>query len=167
MTTKYVNWGDSTVKLTWNPDTQLPPRNLITSVHGLCFKKDKLLLVKLNDRGWDFPGGHIEYEETPEDCIKREAYEEGDVTGSCLLLGNIVVDHNENPRWDEASIYPKVGYQIFYRMDIDQLHDFQKQFESNERMLINPGEVSEYYHDWNELYQEILNYAIKKEVSVL
>lgn len=45
-------------------------------------------------------------------------------------------------------------------MDIDRLHDFQAQFESTERILINPGEVIEYSHDWNELYQDILDYAL-------
>ncbi|MFE7062013.1 NUDIX domain-containing protein [Sutcliffiella sp. NPDC057660] len=24
---------------------------------------------------WDFPGGHIEIEETPEECLKHGAYE--------------------------------------------------------------------------------------------
>ena len=57
------------------------------------------------------------------------------------------------------SPYPKVGYQVFYRMDIDQLHDFKAKYESGERILINPSEVSGYYHAWNELYQEILDYA--------
>ncbi|WP_092493390.1 MULTISPECIES: NUDIX hydrolase [Virgibacillus] len=161
MTTKYVNWGDAKVKLTWKPDTQLPPRELITSVHGFCFRDDKLLLVNLNHRGWDFPGGHIKYEETPEQCMKREAYEEGYVTGKSLLLGHIVVDHNENPEWHESSAYPKVGYQVIYRMEIDQLHDFEAKYEAEERVLINPGEVIEYYHDWNELYQEILDYSTR------
>lgn len=68
MKSKYVNWGGSKVKLTWKRDSQLPPRKLITSVHGICFKEEKLLLVNLNHRGWDFPGGHIEHEENPEDC---------------------------------------------------------------------------------------------------
>lgn len=45
MTTKYVNWGESKGKLTWMLNKQLPPIELITSVHGFCFKGDKLLLV--------------------------------------------------------------------------------------------------------------------------
>ncbi|MEI5906962.1 NUDIX domain-containing protein [Bacillus spongiae] len=163
MATTYVNWGKAKVKLTWIPDKKIPPRELITSVHGFCFKDDKLLLVNLNHRGWDFPGGHIEEEETPEECLKREVYEEGYVTGSCSLLGHIIVDHNENPEWNENSPYPKVGYQVFYRMNIDQFHHFKAINESAERVLINPSEVTKTYHDWNELYQEILDYALRQK----
>ncbi|WP_100012039.1 NUDIX hydrolase [Lentibacillus sediminis] len=159
MTTKYVQWGESKVKLTWKIAKTLPPEEQITSVHGFCFKDDKLLLVNLNQRGWDIPGGHIDNGETTEECFRREAFEEGYITGSCSLLGHIIVDHNKNPNWDENSPYPKVGYQVFYRMDIDQLHVFQAKYESGERILIKPGEVTEYYHGWNELYQEVLDYA--------
>ena len=70
-----MNWGDSKVKLTWKRDSQLPPKKLITSVQGICLQEEKLLLVNLNHRGWDFPGCHIELEENPEDCLNREAYE--------------------------------------------------------------------------------------------
>ncbi|WP_433750660.1 NUDIX domain-containing protein [Falsibacillus pallidus] len=81
MTTQYVNWGEAVVKLTWIQGTALPPRDFITSVHGFCFHEGKVLLVNLNHRGWDFPGGHIEGNETPQECFHREAYEEGYVSG--------------------------------------------------------------------------------------
>ncbi|MDP4147600.1 MAG: NUDIX domain-containing protein [Bacillota bacterium] len=159
MTTMYVNWGESKVKLTWKRDNQLPIQDLITSVHGFCFHEDKLLLVDLIHRGWDFPGGHIQSTENPEQCFKREAMEEGYVDGECHLLGYIIVDHNNNPNWDEESPYPKVGYQIFYRMNIEQIYTFEAEHESAQRIFINPKDVADYYHDWQELYQEILNYA--------
>jgi len=89
MTTTYVNWGESRVKLTWEKNSVLPPYDLITSVHGFCFREDQLLLIDLIDRRWDFPGGHIEPEETPEECFKREALEEGYIEGECELLGYI------------------------------------------------------------------------------
>ena len=43
MTTTYVNWGESRVKLTWEENNLLPQHSLITSVHGFCFEEDKLL----------------------------------------------------------------------------------------------------------------------------
>lgn len=161
MTSIFVNWGDSKVKLTWKSDCLIPSHDLITSVHGFCFYDNKLLLVDLNHRGWDFPGGHIELGETPEACFKREAREEGYVEGECRYLGHIIVDHNDNPNWNEESPYPNVGYQVMYRMDIKQLYPFNAEYESAQRIFINPREVADYYHDWHELYAEILNDALK------
>lgn len=42
------------------------------------FSKDKQkILLLLNKRGyWDLPGGHQEFEETPEECLMREVQEE-------------------------------------------------------------------------------------------
>jgi len=166
MTHTYVNWGESTVKLTWKVDSILPPEDLITSVHGFCFRKDKLLLVKLNHRGWDFPGGHLEAGESADECFRREALEEGYVTGTCSLLGHIIVDHSENPAWNDRSQYPKVGYQVFYRMEIEDVFTFDAQYESAERMFINPQEIKEFYHDWHDLYEEILKSALHTNKNV-
>ncbi|WP_377890124.1 NUDIX hydrolase [Alkalihalobacillus sp. R86527] len=157
MTSVVVNWGESRVKLMWRPDDRLPHRSLITSVHGFCFKDGKLLLVKLNERGWDFPGGHIEKGETPEACFQREAFEEGYVTGDCTLLGSIVVDHSDNDQWSERSPYPKVGYQVFYSMAITEVHPFEGDYESAERTFIDAKEVKSYYPTWNGVYQDILD----------
>lgn len=159
MTTTYVNWDEARVKLTWKAGSSLPDRKLITSVHGFCFQDNQLLLVDLNHRGWDFPGGHIEAGENPVDCFKREAMEEGYVEGKCRLLGCITVDHCENTLWNKESGYPKLGYQVFYRMNIEQMHPFQAEFESARRIFIKPQQVADYYHDWHELYQEILDLA--------
>ncbi|CAG9622060.1 NUDIX hydrolase [Sutcliffiella rhizosphaerae] len=161
MTTTFVNWGESRVKLTWKKSSVLPPYDLITSAHGFCFQEEKVLLVDLNHRGWDFPGGHIEAGETPEGCFKREAMEEGYVEGECNLLGHIIVDHSENPLWTESNSYPMIGYQIFYKMTISKLLPFDGRYESAQRMFVNPFDVSSYYHKWHTLYQEILDCALK------
>lgn len=157
----YVDWDGHKVKLTWNPSDSLPVRKLITSVHGFGFYKGKLMMVDLDDRGWDFPGGHIEAGEMVEACFKREAMEEGYVEGDCTLLGCVEVNHNENPLWNEQSPYPKIGYQVFYRMDITKLHSFEARFESLRRTFIKPEHVSQYYRGWHQVYEEILQDARK------
>ncbi|WP_419883010.1 NUDIX hydrolase [Peribacillus sp. B-H-3] len=161
MTAVYANWGESRVKLTWEENSLLPQQHLITSVHGFCFQESKLLLVDLYHRGWDFPGGHIEPGETPEKCFKREVMEEGYAEGECKLLGYIIVDHSENPLWEENSPYPKIGYQVFYKMTITNLHPFEGKYESAQRVFVSPHDVSAYYHDWHILYQEILDCALQ------
>lgn len=161
MTSIQVTWGDSIVQLIWENQSQLPPRNLITSAHGYCFHQDKLMLVNLRDRGWDFPGGHIELNETPEMCFQREAMEEGYVEGECRLLGSIVVDHHNNPNWNDCSPYPKVGYQVFYRMDIRKFHSFKAEHESMERIFIEPADLRNYYSGFNNVYQAILHESLQ------
>jgi len=160
LSTIIVNWGQSRVALTWKPSDVLPPQKLVTSTHGFCFYENKLLVVKLNHRGWEFPGGHMENNETPEQCFRREALEEGYVEGDCRLLGTICVDHSDNPNWNEQSPYPKIGYQAFYYMNITKIHPFLAEFEAGERKFIDPTKISQFYTNWHTLYQEILDYAL-------
>lgn len=159
MTVSYVDWGGR-VKLTWLPTTELPERKLITSVHAFCFDHDQLLMVDLEDRGWDFPGGHIEVGETPVECVMREVMEEAYVKGLCTLLGVIEVNHSENDQWNEKSPYPLIGYQVFYRIDLTELLPFAGKYESNRRMLIDPGKVADYFKGWNKTYQAIMESAL-------
>ncbi|KAB2440886.1 NUDIX hydrolase [Bacillus luti] len=160
MITLYANYGESKVKLTWKKDCTLPEYEKITSVHGFCFYEDKVLLIEHQKRGWNFPGGHIEEGEIPEECFKREVLEEGYVQGECTLLGYIIVDHHDNPNWNKNSLYPKVGYQPFYRMEINEIHEFRGEYESDNRMFVSVEEITSHYHKWNELYDEILKEAI-------
>ncbi|MBS8264080.1 NUDIX domain-containing protein [Mesobacillus boroniphilus] len=163
MITTYVNWNNARVKLTWKKSDQLPPRDLISSVHGFCFLENMVLLVNLNHRGWDMTGGHIEDGESAEECFKRETMEEAYVSGDCTLLGSIIVDHSENSQWNDNSPYPKIGFQVFYRMDITEVHKFEAEYESSERIFVNIGQVREYYHEWHELYEHILSCAASEK----
>lgn len=163
MTVTYVHWGEDKVKLHWNGETPLPPNGVVTSVHGFCFYQNQLLIVDLKKRGWDFPGGHLEKGESPAACLAREVMEEGCVKGESQFIGSLTVDHRENRNWNNHRSYPEVGYQLFYHMEINEIFPFEARHESANRRFIDPAHVKVYYKDWNEVYQVILDAALKLE----
>lgn len=61
--TTSVDWGTKRFRTTWMPGAPMPPTELVTSVHALCFEGDRLMLVDLHHRGLDIPGGHREGDE--------------------------------------------------------------------------------------------------------
>lgn len=154
----YVNWGGQKVKLTWLPG-YYPEQKLITSVHGYCFEKDKTLLVHIKERGFNIPGGHIEAGESPEDAFHREAFEEGYVKGNLQFLGSIEINHEENSLFDPNGKYPLIGYQLFYRMDINERHPFKRKNESTSRIWVEPIEIPYIIND-HEIALIILEEAI-------
>lgn len=46
-----------------------------------CFDNDKILLVHIDGRGYNFPSGQLEMGDSPEEAFHREALEEGFVRG--------------------------------------------------------------------------------------
>jgi 8-oxo-dGTP pyrophosphatase MutT (NUDIX family) len=159
MTTLKTAWGKHPVTLTWVPSAKVPEDYTVTSTHGFCFEDGQVYMVNLDSRGWDFPGGHMEQGETPEECFAREAMEEACIEGDATILGYILVDNREDPHHDPSK-YPKIGCQVYYRMDVTKVHDFVQDFESSERAVFTPEEVPNQHDGWNIINQEILKAAV-------
>ncbi|TCZ79486.1 NUDIX domain-containing protein [Paenibacillus albiflavus] len=158
----YVNWGGGNVKLTWLPTDQLPSVDKVTSVHGICFDKDRILLVHVKDRGFSIPGGHVEDNELLEQALHREVHEEGYVKGRISgLLGMIKVNHQENPNFDPNGKYPMIGYQVFYRMEITECLPYARENEATARVWV---EASEFPYVIND--HALMNLILKEALTI-
>ncbi|WP_068774295.1 NUDIX domain-containing protein [Paenibacillus sp. FJAT-26967] len=139
--TSYADWNGQRVKLTWTASRQIPDHAKVTSVHGVCYHNDKILLVHVHKRGFNLPGGHVEGSETPEEAFHREAMEEGCVRGRIGLIGSIEVSHEENEHFSPDGKYPMIGYQLFYRMEITECLPFTRAYECLSRIWVEPEEI--------------------------
>lgn len=155
----FVDWDGQIISLTWQPYEQLKASDLVTSVHGYCFFDGKLVFVQVNGRGFNVPGGHIEKGEVPEQALRREIYEEAYIEGDLAYIGAIKVDHSENERFMENGKYPKIGYQLFYRVDITKYFPFLRQHETTARIWVEPEEVPYVMND-HEIALLVLKEAV-------
>ncbi|MGI2328928.1 NUDIX hydrolase [Planococcus sp. YIM B11945] len=154
-----VNWGGQVISLTWQPSKEIKETDQVTSVHGYCFDQGKIVLVHVKGRGFNVPGGHVEKGESPEEALHREIYEEAYVEGNASYIGAIEVDHTDNPYFIEGGLYPKIGYQLFYRVDIEACLPFLRENETLSRIWVEPEEIP-YIMDDHELA-----FAIAKEAA--
>jgi 8-oxo-dGTP diphosphatase len=132
---------------------------IVTSVHAL-FIKNKELLMTVNPRGVDIIGGHVEKNETIEQTLIRESYEEGYVVPlDYQIIGAIEVNNQFNPLAIEKG-YPLIGYQVFFKVSKFKLEAFKANFECIDRTWIHFDEIKNKHHKWLNSHQEILNLCL-------
>lgn len=156
----FVNWNGNIVKLTWHSRMKITKSIKVTSVHAVCFKEGNILLTLIKERGFNYPGGHMDTGEMIEVALHREVYEEGYVKGTIQYIGAIEVSHKENPIYDPNGKYPLIAYQVFYRMDVTECLPFLREYESIARIWVEPAEVPFVIND-HELSKLILHDALK------
>ena len=144
-------------------DDQEPPLELTSSAFILAFEGERLLMTRLQARGWDIPGGHVEKGETPAETAHRELYEEtGATVGRLRVLGyDKFIVHAARP---EGYRYPfPISYQLFYLAMIASLERFPSNPEALERRLFSPDEARRlsWVHSNPALYEAAL--ALVKE----
>ncbi|MEC0372869.1 NUDIX domain-containing protein [Paenibacillus chibensis] len=160
----YENWNGHQVKLTWIPGEEQRETALVTSVHGICLHQGLVLAVHVEGRGFNLPGGHVEPGETPEQAFHREVLEEGSVTGTAVYLGKMEVNHEEDEHFDPNGKYPMIGYQLFYRMDISEVHPFQREYECLSRIWVEPEEFEHVVQE-HRLVKRVLEEALHREAQ--
>jgi 8-oxo-dGTP diphosphatase len=152
---------------TWEADSvisfeateQLTAPNLTSISGGFVFHGDNIVLANIPGRGWDIIGGRIDLGESPEETFRREASNQIGVNLSHVrMLGAIRIEHlGEKP---PNCPYPfPIGYGIQYIGIVEELSPFTGSGESLGRSLISREGFKEHYHDWNEYYEAIFNYA--------
>lgn len=156
-----VSWLPAGSELRIVTSTELPPQELITSVHALCFSGEDILMVNHQSRGWDIPGGHVEPGEALEETLKRESREEGYVT-ICDITPLAMQHIRVNPSKPEGYKYPYPdSYQVIYFARLKEALQFCAEFESSERRFFTPDEAQTlaWIRDNRELYALGLNAA--------
>ena len=150
-------WGENnSTEVQFHISQSLPDNtDNITAVMGVVFNNGNLLLTK-PIRGWGLPGGHIEDNESPEECLMRECIEEADVEISNLkLIGYWKT--KKLKKLESNKKYPDEGYQLLYIADAIKVNDFVPMHEVSERMLIPTHEVRNIHHNYDN-FEEILDY---------
>lgn len=109
-------------------------------------KNDKVLLVRdYDEERFTLPGGKIEENETPEQGIVRELYEEAQVQAEDLtLLGSIEVK-----QFNAEGMLTDHHQQLRYVCTVENMDTFIPQrngFETAERIEVAPHELPYYIH---------------------
>ena len=162
----YVYWGDNKSTRVRFYDKPLSKNkfNLVTSCMCAAFDNNGNILLVKPGRGWGLPGGHVEAQERPDECIKRECLEEANVTLSGLKIIGFW-EAKKTKQMPENDKYPDVGYQLLFLANIDTIGDFNNSHETVNRILAPIGEVQKYHHNYND-FKFILDYIVKSHETI-
>lgn len=128
------------VFLEWIESESIPKNTKISQVVGYCIDGTGKILIIKNKRGWGFPGGHPEPEETSIDTLSREVREEACVTiREPKLIGYMEVKDPKN-----ESVEGKHYIQLRYLAKIETVNEFKKEFETSERDFVDVNSLSQY-----------------------
>ena len=71
-----VTWPNVTLRMACYLTKRMPPRRYVTSVRAIVIDGDQVLVVQDPNNRHVMPGGMLKPNETPEDTLRREVFEE-------------------------------------------------------------------------------------------
>jgi 8-oxo-dGTP diphosphatase len=134
----------------------LPPLNQILSAHCVPVTADgKIVAVDIVGRGVDFPGGHIEGDETAVEAMHRETREEAYISVKEPVLIDV---------WKLSSDDKKLGlrikpYILSYLALVEQIDDFIANDEVSRRLVLDPDEFVSMYFGNKAQAEKIISLA--------
>lgn len=111
-----------------------------TSVKALILNetRDKFLIVKEDNGKWDFPGGGMDYGESPKDCLKRELMEEMGLEVSTISDSPLYFFTGQFQRED---LNGKWYSNVFYEVTLPSL-SFTPSSECVKVRFVSPEEIA-------------------------
>lgn len=133
-------WGGNRLLLTTELADEQPPLAACSTVHCLGFDDEgRFLLARHVERNWTIPGGHRENDESVDDALRRETYEEAAAVIDDPLLFAIervdLLEGTPNPR------YPQPSYQLFFVARVVRLDLLTPNAECVESRLFDVAEA--------------------------
>lgn len=161
MTTTTTKYGKHLVTLTWVEADKVPEHLTPTSAHGFCFHESlkQALLVNVDSRGWDIPGGKVDPGESPEQCFAREVFEEANIIGNFKMIGYVIVDNRADPN-RTPNHFPDFGLQVYYRLEVKDILPFTGDYEILERTFVDLDEVPKMHNNWHPVIEAVFNKAL-------
>ncbi len=152
-------WETTQSNLQFIPLKSPDNSTVVTAVSVILIKDNKFLLTRI-DRGWDIPSGHVEKDETPEEAVVREAYEEtGASVNSLQRIGYLYITKAQENEINKK--YPdKSAIIVFASNDFDLQDDYEFIHESTEIKFCSYDYLHLFHHNWSPLTQEILILAL-------
>lgn len=96
----------------------------VTRVKGLIINSRGKILLAHNNHTYQFPGGHLEDNESMDDCIVREIKEETGINVKCLETAFLCIETYDNNYFGTGKkVLNKIYY---YRFFTDDMPDFRQ-----------------------------------------